>query len=226
MKTKYANLIIILLIVLSIAIGIYFYPLMPAKMVSHWNGQGIADGYSNRFWGLFLLPIVLIFCFVLFRILPKIDPYKKNVQDFIGYYNIFMVIFSLFMFYVFMLSIMFNIYTDMHNMLVYFAPAFGILFYYCGILIQKAKRNWFIGIKTPWTLSSDYVWDKTHKLGGYLFKISAILSLVGVFFEKIAIWFVLVPVIISAITVIVYSYIVYKQKEKADTKKEKGKKKK
>ncbi len=214
MKTKYTNWILIILIALSVLIGLYFYPLMPEKMITHWNASGVADGYSTKFWGLFLLPIILIACAIIFRYIPKIDPYKKNVNDFLGYYNIFIVIFSLFMFYVFMLSIMFNIYPNMNNMFIYLAPAFGILFYYCGILIDKAKRNWFIGIKTPWTLSSDYVWDKTHKLGGYLFKISAILSLIGIFFEKIAIWFVLFPIIASAITVIVYSYIVYKKQEK------------
>jgi len=212
MKTIYTNLIVIILIVVAIIIGIYAYPLMSEKMVTHWNANGVADGYSSKFLGLFLLPIILIGCIVLFKILPRIDPHKK-IKEFVGYYNIFIVIFSLFLFYIFMLSIMFNLYPNMGNMYIYLAPAFGILFYYCGILMEKAKRNWFIGIKTPWTLSSDYVWNKTHKLGGYLFKICAIFSLIGIFFNKIAIWIMLIPIVVSTIIVIIYSYIVYKKEK-------------
>jgi len=212
MKTKYANWILIILIALSILIGIYFYPLMPEKMITHWNANGVADGYSTKFWGLFLLPVILIACIVLFKILPRIDPHNK-IKEFSGYYNIFIVIFSFFMFYISLLSILFNLYPNIGNIYIYLAPAFGILFYYCGILMDKAKRNWFIGIKTPWTLSSDYVWNKTHKLGGYLFKICAIFSLVGIFFNKIAIWIMLVPIVISTIIVIIYSYIIYKKRK-------------
>ena len=63
-------------------------------------------------------------------------------------------------------------------------PAFAVLLFYIGILIKHAKRNWFIGIRTPWTLSSDKVWDKTHALGGKLFQVSAVITLGGIFFDK------------------------------------------
>jgi uncharacterized membrane protein len=92
------------------------------------------------------------------------------------------------------------------------SPAFATLFYYSGVLIENAKRNWFIGIRTPWTLSSDRVWDKTHKIGGKLFKIAGIVALAAVFFETAAIFFIIVPVIIVSIYTVVYSYLEY-QKE-------------
>ena len=92
------------------------------------------------------------------------------------------------------------------------APAFGILFYYCGILTENAKRNWFIGIRTPWTLSNDVVWDKTHKIGGKLFKIAGAVALFGIFFQKYTLFFILAPVILVAAYTIIYSYFEY-QKE-------------
>jgi uncharacterized membrane protein len=99
-------------------------------------------------------------------------------------------------------------------MLTFLSPALAILFYSTGILIENAKRNWFIGIRTPWTMSSDKVWDKTHKLGGKLFKIVGILALLAIFFESYAILIIVVPVIIVSIYTIVYSYFGY-QKEKS-----------
>ncbi|MEK7202903.1 MAG: SdpI family protein [Patescibacteria group bacterium] len=69
-----------------------------------------------------------------------------------------------------------------------------------------------IGIRTPWTLSSDLVWEKTHKIGGKLFKITGVIAFVGIFFQSYALFFIFIPVILVAIYTIVYSYFEY-QKE-------------
>ena len=94
------------------------------------------------------------------------------------------------------------------------APAFGGLFYYCGILAKNAKRNWFIGIRTPWTLSNEKVWDKTHRVGGQLLKIAGIIALFGVFFPSYALLFIFAPVVLVAAYTITYSYIEYKKEVK------------
>jgi len=72
--------------------------------------------------------------------------------------------------------------------------------------------NWFIGIRTPWTLSSEKVWDKTHKIGGRLFKIAGIIAIGGILFQNYAIFFIIVPILLAAIYSVVFSYIEY-QKE-------------
>jgi uncharacterized membrane protein len=90
-------------------------------------------------------------------------------------------------------------------------PAFAILFYYAGILIEKSKRNYFIGIRTPWTLTSDEVWDKTHRLGGKSFKAAGIASLAGLLFPKIAFYLVIGLVLTAAIISVVYSYLIWRQ---------------
>jgi len=79
-------------------------------------------------------------------------------------------------------------------------------------LIENAKRNWFIGIRTPWTLSSDKVWRKTHMMGGKLFKIVGVIALFGIILPKYAVFFVLIPVILVTGYLIFYSYFNY-QKE-------------
>ncbi|HDI06435.1 MAG TPA: SdpI family protein [Candidatus Aenigmarchaeota archaeon] len=213
MSIRKNEIIILGIILFSFLFGIYLYPQMPEKIASHWNVQGQVDGYMSKFWGLFLMPLISAGLFLLFIAIPKIDPLKTNIEKFRKYYDGFITLIIIFLFYLYLLTIFWNmgIRFDIIQLL---APAFGILFYYCGILTENAKRNWFIGIRTPWTLSNDAVWDKTHKIGGKLFKISGIVVLFGIFFRNYALFFILVPVILVAIYTIIYSYVEY-QKELA-----------
>lgn len=205
---KKSMVIVLGIILISFIIGVYLYPKMPDKMASHWNAKGEVDGYMSKFWGLFLMPIISIGLFLLFLLIPKIDPLKKNIEKFRKYFDIFIVIIMLFLFYVYLLTIFWNL-DFRFNMTTMMLPALGILFYYMGILTENAKRNWFIGIRTPWTLSNNIVWNKTHKLGGKLFKIAGIFTFLGILFQKYALLFVLVPIITVAIYTIVYSYFEY-----------------
>ena len=161
---KKNNLTILVIILLSFIIGIYLYPQMPEKVASHWNARGQVDSYMSKFWGLFLMPLILAGLFPLFLLIPQIDPLKENIKKF-------------------------------------------------RKLMKNAKRNWFIGIRTPWTLSSDRVWDKTHKIGGKLFKVAGLIALIGFFFLKHAIFFMIIPAILFSVYTIIYSYVEY-QKEK------------
>lgn len=206
------NIIIInlLIIFLSFLIGIYFYPRMPEMMASHWNSQGQVDGYISRFWGLFLMPLISFGLLLLLLFVPKLDPLKTNVKKFRKYYDFFILILILFLFYLYFLTVLWNlgIRFDMNLVL---PPAFGALFFYIGILIEKAKRNWFIGIRTPWTLSSDEVWRKTHKIGGKMFKTAGLLAVFGIFFNDYALYFSIIPVIFTAVYTVIYSYLEYKK---------------
>jgi len=202
---------IIFLIILSFGIGTFMYGKMPYELASHWNAQGDVDGYVSKFWGLFLMPIISVGIFLLFLALPLIDPLKKNIQKFREYYAGFILMMEAFLFYVYALSIIWNL-GYRFNILVMLTPSFAILFYYSGILIEHAKRNWFIGIKNPWTLSSDEVWDKTHKLGAVLFKVTGIICLFAMVLPRYAIAFVLLPVLATAIITSVYSYVVFRKR--------------
>lgn len=207
---KKINLFILLVILASFGVGVYLYPIIPEKMASHWNAAGEVDGYMGKFWGLFLMPIITLIIFLFFLLIPKIDPLKENVEKFRNYFDGFIALIIIFLFYVYGLSLAWNFgwRFEMGRIL---APAFAILFFYCGILISKAKRNWFIGIRTPWTLTNDIVWDKTHYLGGILFKVAGVICLFGILFPAYAFWFVLVPVIFFSAYLMVYSYSEYRK---------------
>lgn len=211
MNMRKSTIAVLGMILFSFVIGIYFYPQMPEKMASHWNAQGQVDGYMSKFWGLFLMPFVLVGLALLFTAIPRIDPLKANIKKFRKYYDEFIILFFIFMLSIHFQAILWNIGIKISPNVI--APiGFGILFFFIGILCENAKRNWFIGIKTPWTLSSERVWEKTHKIGGKLFKIAGVIAFVGVFFQSYALFFIFVPVISVAAYTIIYSYVEY-QKE-------------
>jgi uncharacterized membrane protein len=208
MKTK----IIFLVILLSFILGIFLYPKMPQVMVSHWDIQGQPDGYIPKFLGLFLMPMIIAVMAALFLLIPKIDPLKENIKTFKNYYENFILIIVLFMFYVNTLSIFWNFGMKI-NLVQFLMPAFGLLFYYCGILVGQAKRNFFIGIRTPWTLSSDAVWNKTHQIGGQLFKVAGVVIFLTVFIPQYAFLIFFLSIMFTAIFSIIYSYFIYKKEK-------------
>jgi uncharacterized membrane protein len=156
------------------------------------------------------MPIISLILFFLFILIPKIDPLKTNIEKFRKYFDNFVTIIILFLFYLYLLTIFWNfgVQFSMNQVL---APAFGILFFYCGILVEKAKRNWSIGIRTPWTLSNDKVWERTHKIGGKLFKVVGIIAFLGIIFPNYAFFLILFPVIAVSIYTVIYSYFEYRK---------------
>jgi len=200
----------IAIVAVSFLTGIYLSPHLPYLMASHWGINGEVNGYVSKNFGIYFLPCLLVFLYILFRFLPKIDPYKKNFKEFQNYYDTFICIIFLFLFYIYFLTLYWNL-GSRFNMVQLMSPALAVIFYYAGVLTQNAHRNWFVGIRTPWTMSSEIVWQKTHKLGGKLFKFTALLSLFGVIFPQIALYLIFVPVILTTITVFVYSYLEYQK---------------
>jgi uncharacterized membrane protein len=210
MKDRAVAIATITLVSVFFILAVAFYPRMPDMMASHWNAQGEADGTMSRFWGLFLLPLVSLGMAVLLFLLPRIDPLKANIQKFKGYYYGFIIAFLVYFMYIYILTIAWNLgwEFDFSQMLM---PAMGILMFLIGILVSKARRNFFIGIRTPWTLSSEEVWNRTHQLGGRLFKIVGIIILLLSFVPEIAIYALLGLVLGTTIWLVVYSYVLYRR---------------
>lgn len=200
------------LVLLSFLISLYFYPMMPEKMASHWDEQGRVNGYMNRTPALLLLPCLLTFLAILLLLIPRIDPLRENIAKFEKYYYNFILLLFLFMLMVHIQMILWNLGIKISPNLT-FPVAIGILFYYTGIMVENTKRNYFIGIRTPWTLHDDEIWEKTHEVGGKVFKIAGIISALGVLNQKYAIYFIL-SVIPLSLYPILYSYLLYREKRR------------
>ncbi len=198
------------IVLLSFAVGVYSYPLMSDRFASHWNIRGEVDGYTSKLWGLFLLPFIQVGLALLLVGVPHIDPLRENIEKFRKHYERFMVTLLAFMFYVYLLTIFWNaeVRFDLMQLLT---PAFAALFYHAGVLTENAKRNWFIGIRTPWTLSSERVWEKTHRIGGRMFKTCGLVTLLGVLPPSYAFLLILAPLFILTGYTVAYSYFEYQR---------------
>jgi uncharacterized membrane protein len=199
------TLIALGLILLSLAAGLLLFPRLPDRIASHWDMRGEADGYSSKMF-IFFLPALSAIILGFFLLIPKIDPLGKNIEGFRKYYDLIILSFIGFMSYLFFLTMLWNT-GYIFNMSQMLAPAFGVLFYCLGIVVGNTKKNWFIGIRTPWTLSSDIVWYKTHKIGGKLFKAAGVVAFLGALLPAYALFFIIVPVIAVALYTVVYSYV-------------------
>jgi len=94
-------------------------------------------------------------------------------------------------------------------------PAIGIWFFYLGSIMKQLKRNWFIGVRTPWTLSSDKVWEKTHKFASKIFKVWGGLIILTIFIPaEYSIWVILVSSFIVLIWIVLYSYLEFRKEKK------------
>jgi uncharacterized membrane protein len=199
--------------VLAALVSYHLSPSLPDQLITNWDAAGEPSGTMPKGLALWLLPGFMALLIGLFAVLPRIDPLRENIAVFRRYYDWFVVIFTGFLFLVHTGILGFNLgyeFPFTHLLLA----GVALLFYYTGIVLTKAKRNWFVGIRTPWTLSSDEVWDRTHALGGRLFKLTAIVALVGLAFGEWAIYFFLVPALLTAVVTLVYSYVLYERIER------------
>jgi uncharacterized membrane protein len=214
MKLNYWIIAVLVIVFAMFAVGGALYSQLPSTVATHWNGAGEVNGTMSKFWGVFFIPLLILGLTGLFLAIPNIDPLRSNIQKFKNYYYGFIIVFLVYFFYIYVLSLYWNL-NSHFNMTRMLMPAMGALFVTIGFLMLKAKRNFFIGIRTPWTLSSDEVWDRTHKLGGKLFiAVGIITAVLTVLTFDTAIWVMLGLILAVALFTIVYSYVIFHKLEK------------
>ena len=216
---NYSILCSISLIIISFTLSFLFFNQLPPLVATHWNFEGTADGFTPKEIGIFIIPLLTTSILLILYYIPNIDPLKTNIESFKKEYHAMILIFTIFMAYLHVVTLLLNLgfKLDIRQLI---AIGFALIFYSIGILMKKTKRNFFIGVKTPWTLSSDTVWEKTHNQASKLFKASAILALIGLITPNLSLFFIIVPIIISSIFIIIYSYIEYKKEINQKKKKE------
>jgi len=181
----------------------------------HWNINGEPDRYATKLEGSFLLPLVTLFLYTVLIAVPRIDPLRENIKKFRKDYGVFIEIFMLLM-----VSIQALIALWVYDIKIQINVVMGIwlfvLFLYLSSFLKKTKRNWFIGIRTPWTISDDLVWKRTHQLGSKLFLILAFISL-GMAFNNYFIYVLLIATLIVTVYLFVFSYIEFEKNKKEKT---------
>ncbi|QAU13210.1 SdpI family protein [Halorubrum sp. BOL3-1] len=183
-------------------------PDLPERMVTTWNAAGGPTGTLARTAGMWLVPGLAAGLIGLFALLPRIDPLGGNIAAFRVHYDRFVVIVTAFLVALHLAVLAVNLGYAVNVTTVAVAGA-AALFYYLGTLLPHIEPNWFVGIRTPWTLSDDTVWDRTHALGGRLFKISAAVAVVGLLVGEYAVYFLVGPALATVAVTAAYSYVLY-----------------
>lgn len=199
------------LIVVAVIVSIAVYPQLPDRVPTHWNTAGEVNGWSSRFWGAWMLPLVMATVWFIMRAIPHIDPRKANYEKFAGMYDwlvILVIAFMLVMHVVIIMSAM-GSQVPIHAVVM---PSVGIFIAIIGLLLPKVHPNWFVGIRTPWTLTSDLSWERTHKIGGVLFVILGLLMVATTILDPTtAIWILIIAGVAITLFLFVYSYRAWKE---------------
>jgi uncharacterized membrane protein len=194
-------------------LSIISHPFLPGTVVSHWNAQGFADGYIAKEWLLVLFPAFILAVAALISFFIKKDPLYSNILKFKREADLAVYAVLAFLLYVYALMLLWN--TGVGFSMAYaLAPAMAILLFILGVVMRKAKRNYVIGIRTPWTLANDRVWDKTHRLGSKLLMAAGVIALGGLLFPSWSLWFFIIPVVSSVLVLLIYSYLVFSRQKK------------
>lgn len=214
MSIRRTLFVIIALTVLAAVASVAVYPRLPEMVPSHWNAAGEVDGYMSRTSTAIFMPLMILGLGLLLLYIPKLDPLRANVDQFRSAYNWAVVGLAAFMVYMHGLTLATGL-GARFNMVRFMLPVMGLLFVGLGFMIQRAKRNWFIGIRTPWTLSNDVVWEKTHRLGGLLFKLAGGVVIVSVFAPVSAsFWLMMAATMVAGLVPVVYSYLVFRAEQR------------
>jgi uncharacterized membrane protein len=211
MNKTLANILCLIFIAIAGATAAYLYPSLPDQIPTHWNMQGEVDDYMSKPWGVLIMPLAAIFVFVLMKVIPIISPRGFRTEQFADVVNIFMVAMVGFMSGVSLLVLLEASGRNVHINEMIFA-GIGLLFIVMGNYLGKVRKNFFLGIRTPWTLASDEVWSRTHRLGGRVFVLIGFFMFVNAFFRFPLSW-LLGSIVILALVPVIYSYVLYRKIE-------------
>lgn len=189
----------------AFAAGLFVFRRMPPVMASHWSLSGSVNGYLPRFWGVFAIPILMLFLWVLFLVVPFLGPKARNVAPFREAFDRFIILLFMFLEYIYIITLAWNLHYQF-DILRAILPTFAIVFYGIGDLIAATEPNWAVGIRVPWTMNNPVVWKKTHAVGGRLFKYSAIAAAASLLFPEYGLYLVIAPLFATIFILLGYSY--------------------
>jgi len=209
MKKK--NLILLILCMISFIGHLWLFPKMPDTVPTHWGLNGEVNGYSNKLTTIFLalLPLLML---LLFRFVPRIDPRKKSYEKHQKAYDIFCTVMVLFMIAMVWIvnAAIFGIPVRIEQIV---PIGVGIILFVTGNYMPQLRTNYTMGIKTPWTLESEWVWKKTHAMGGIVFCIMGIFMILCAFVQtKWMSVLSLAVILLGVLFLELYSYLMYRRR--------------
>ena len=194
--------------ILPMLAGFILWNKLPEKLPTHWNFEGVIDGWSSKPFAVICIPLIMLGFHLICTVATSVDPKNKNFNT---------RIFGLVLWICPILSVLCSAATYAAALgfdvkVEFIIPLFmGVLFLIIGNYLPKCKQNYTIGIKIPWTLNDEENWNKTHRLAGFIWTLGSIVIIVGAFFKEAVVYTTFIPIAVMVIVPIIYSYIYYRK---------------
>jgi len=188
---------------------------LPDTVATHWSMSGEADGFSSRALGAVLAPGIAFALWLLLPLLRRVDPRQTNYERFDGTFWLVLNVLIVFMGAIHVMSLGAALGWPI-NVSRAMLVIIGVMFVALGNYLPRVRSNWWMGIRTPWTMESESVWRQTHRLAGYTFVIGGLVAALSALLPtSIAFGVGFTAVMVGALIPVVYSYVVYRRERKA-----------
>jgi uncharacterized membrane protein len=197
------------LALVATALSIAFYSRLPDPVPTHFDLQGTPNGFTPKPIGAFILPFIIAVVGLILSVLPAISPRGYTMEAFGRVFEIVAITIIAIVFAIGVVALLQALgWRPPLDRVI--QPLVGVTLIVAGNFMGKLRRNFFIGIRTPWTLADEEVWFRTHRLGGPLFVVAGIVLMVAPFFG--AGMSLIIPVLLlAALIPVVYSYLIYRR---------------
>ncbi|MBS1708269.1 MAG: SdpI family protein [Armatimonadetes bacterium] len=196
-----------LIILATVLYTIMVLPSLPSQIPTHWGIDGKPDRFNDRSTGAWFLPGIMAALWLFLMAVPAMSTKTKSIANFREVWDLTVIYILAFMALIHPITLSGPI--NGLDVVRFIMAAVCLLFTLIGNMLGKTTPNYFMGIRTPWTLESPVVWERTHRLAARLMvgggAIGFVLSLFGFY------WLGLPLVIVATLWPVVYSYILYKK---------------
>lgn len=198
-------------VVVAVIAGVWLYPRLPAEVPTHWDLHNRVNGVTSRFWAAAFPALGVLVLAALSVVLPAVSPRQFAIKRFEGVWGVLMLVMQGFVLVaglgILLQGAGYAVSTPAIVML-----AAGVLYLLLGNYMGKLRRNFFMGIRTPWTLASEAVWERTHRLAGWLFVLAGVAMVIAAPIPAVR-WLSLGVVAVACLAPAVCSYFIYRRLE-------------
>jgi uncharacterized membrane protein len=198
------------LLAITAIVSAVAYPRLPETVPSPWNLHGQVDGWTSRGHAAFLMPALLLVLWGVLRGLPAIDPRRAHYAKFESTFDLMIsaVLTLVALVHVTVLAVALGAPISIHRVI---PILLGVVLIAIGNQFPRARSNWWFGIRTPWTLSNERVWERTHRVGGYLMTAAGVTTIIGGLVSDFAAPLIIVCLAVFALGSVIYSYYAWRQ---------------